>query len=454
MITVAHPPLSLIEKYDVAVPRYTSYPTVPFWSKAAPEAPRWKEHVNTALRQNRDISLYLHLPYCEKLCTYCGCNKHITKNHRVEMPYIKALLQEWKLYREQMDTEPRLVELHLGGGTPTFFSPENLRYLIEQLLRDLPTAQQPDLSFEAHPNSTSYAHLHTLRELGFNRVSLGVQDFAPEIMAVINRQQTEAEITQVTQWARELGYQSINYDLIYGLPLQKLSHIETNLERVAQLRPDRIAFYSYAHVPSVKPGQRAYSEEHLPKGSAKYHLYQRGKEGLLALGYEDMGMDHFALPQDDLAISAREERMHRNFMGYTTRHTRLNIGLGASAISDSWSAYAQNEKTTAAYLKQVQSGQLPLLKNHFLSEAEQSTRRQILDLICHFQCRWNDTSAALLPSQLAAFRQMEQDGLLQLRENELRINPLGRSFIRNICAVLDDYLLKSTGEKPVFSRAV
>lgn len=454
MTTFAHPPLSLIEKYDVAVPRYTSYPTVPFWSKAAAEAPRWTEHFNMALHQNRDISLYLHLPYCEKLCTYCGCNKHITKNHLVEMPYIKALLQEWKLYREQMDIEPRLVELHLGGGTPTFFSSENLRYLIENLLREIPTAPNPDLSFEAHPNSTSYEHLQTLRGLGFNRVSLGVQDFAPKIMAVINRQQTEAEITQVTQRARELGYQSINYDLIYGLPLQKLAHIETNLEKVAELRPDRIAFYSYAHVPSVKPGQRAYSEEHLPKGSAKYQLYQRGKEGLLALGYEDMGMDHFALPQDDLAISAREHRMHRNFMGYTTRHTRLNIGMGASAISDSWSAYAQNEKTTAAYLKQVQAGQLPLLKNHFLSEAEQATRRQILNLICHFECEWDEAVMPLSEARRAAFRQMEQDGLLHLREEELTITPLGRSFIRNICAVLDDYLLKSKGEKPVFSRAV
>lgn len=448
------PPLSLIKKYDVPVPRYTSYPTVPFWDKQAPNAQMWAEHLNLALSQNGDISLYLHLPYCEKLCTYCGCNKHITKNHLVEMPYIKALLQEWKLYRRQMNTTPRLVELHLGGGTPTFFAPENLRYLLEKLLQNIEVAPQLDLSFEAHPNSTTYEHLRVLRELGFNRLSLGVQDFDPQIMDIINRQQSETEIRQVTEWARELGYTSVNYDLIYGLPLQKLSHIETNLEKVAQLMPDRIAFYSYAHVPSVKPGQRAYSEEHLPKGTAKYHLYQRGKEGLLQMGYEDMGMDHFALPGDDLAVSARQQRMHRNFMGYTTRHTRLNIGLGASAISDSWTAYAQNEKTTAAYLRRVQQAEWPLLKNHFLSSREQATRRKILDLMCHFQYSWDEAATPLSPSQRWAFRQMEQDGLLHLSDSKLSITALGRSFIRNICAVLDEHLQHRKGEKPVFSRAV
>ena len=447
--------LSLIKKYDVAIPRYTSYPTVPYWKTEEEGAQKWMNHTVQALNRNGAISLYVHLPYCEKMCTYCGCNKHITKNHLVEKPYIEAVLKEWQMYLNAFEQTPEVVEIHLGGGTPTFFSPENLVHLIQGILEASAPVARRDMSFEAHPNSTSYEHLRALREIGFNRVSLGVQDFDARIMGIINRDQTEEEVEQVTHWARKLGYQSINYDLIYGLPLQNLENIKYNLRKVKELAPDRIAFYSYAHIPAVKPGQRAYNEDDLPSTEMKYALYQEAKRSFAELGYVDIGMDHFALPTDELAVSMLHNRLHRNFMGYTSHHTELNIGLGVSAISDSWDAYAQNEKVTARYIQSVNRGNLPpVFKNHFLTERDQMIRRKILNLICLLQCFWHPGVAIWSEKAHREFLELEDDGLLKIFPKQIKVTPRGQIFLRNICAVLD-YRMKSTKlERPTFSKAV
>lgn len=445
----------LVEKYNVPVPRYTSYPTVPLWENTNLDGARWMQQVLARFDANNEISLYIHLPYCESLCTYCGCNKHITKNHLVELPYIKAVLKEWEMYRSRFATKPVIKELHLGGGTPTFFSPESLSQLIEGLLQNAIVPKNRSFSFEAHPSSTSDAHLEVLSKLGFNRLSLGIQDFDEEILKTIHRFQTVEQVERICRKARELNYESINFDLIYGLPKQNGLHIERNLAWVQKLRPDRIAFYSYAHVPGVAPGQRAYSEADLPQGKTKWDLYAQGRMGFLKLGYKEIGMDHFALPQDDLALSMHKHQLHRNFMGYTAQHTDLVIALGASSISDSWNAFAQNEKSIKEYLRRIKEEDYPpLIKSHYHSQKDEQLRAKLLNLICHFEAEWLNEREYFNEFLLPRFRLLEADGLLKVFPYQVKVTQKGRSFIRNICAVLDERLHTQELTKPTFSRAV
>lgn len=446
--------VKLLQKYDVPVPRYTSYPTVPLWDTTQTSAEKWMQHVQLSFARNKEISLYIHLPYCEALCTYCGCNKHITKNHLVEVPYIKAVLKEWKMYTSRLPEKPVIREIHLGGGTPTFFSPENLKMLMVGLSAEAVLAPTHDLSFEAHPNSTTFEHLKVLRDLGFNRISVGVQDFDPDIMRIINRFQTVEQVRTVTRQARELGYKSVNYDLIYGLPTQTSAHIQRNLELLSELKPDRIAFYSYAHIPDVKKAQRAYSEKDLPMGVDKLNLYLQGKEGLEKLGYRNIGMDHFSLPGDELYQSLKEKKLHRNFMGYTPYHTELCIALGASSISDSWSAYAQNEKVLKDYLLRIRNEDLPpIIKTHFLTDEDMEVRKKILQLICHYETNWfNDKSGFSFQLQ-RAFAELEKDGLVKIFPHQVKVTDLGKNFIRNICRVLDARMNRHQKEV-TFSKAV
>lgn len=446
---------SLIEKYDVPVPRYTSYPTVPLWENREISGERWIKEVLGQFEKDGSLSLYVHLPYCESLCTYCGCNKHITKNHLVEKPYVDAVLKEWRMYTERLPQKPLLRELHLGGGTPTFFAPAQLERLVKGLLAEAEVPEQHEFSFEAHPHSTTKAHLEVLYNLGFNRISLGVQDFDSELMAIINRQQEAAEVARVTREARTIGYRSVNFDLIYGLPRQKPAHMEANLAWVKELRPDRIAFYSYAHIPDVARGQRAYSEEDLPRGFAKYRLHEMGSEAFKAMGYVDIGMDHFALASDDLARSQKKRQLHRNFMGYTPYHTYLTIALGASAISDSWSAFAQNEKHLATYLRRIREEDYPpLIKSHYHSAEDLQLRRKILDLICHFSTQFWDMPQAFEQHFRAGFEALAADDLCRLRSGQVKVTPKGQSFLRNICAVLDRRMHSAQDRKATFSRAI
>lgn len=446
--------LNILKKYNVPVPRYTSYPTVPYWKTEKTSAERWMEHVVKSLEKNNALSLYVHLPYCESLCTYCGCNKHITKNHLVERPYIKAVLREWEMYTSRFPRKPKVQEIHLGGGTPTFFSAENLEYLIKGLLAAADTTDEVSFSFEAHPNSTTYEQLHTLRKLGFKRVSIGVQDFDVSIMKTINRYQTEEEVEQVSAWARELGY-SINYDLIYGLPNQTLENISYNLNKVAQLKPDRIAFYSYAHVPNVAPGQRAYNESDLPATEVKLRMYQFAIDELQRLGYQHIGMDHFALPFDDLSLSINAGQLHRNFMGYTHMHTKLCVALGASSISDSWTAYSQNEKKLKNYLRRVREEDLPpVIKNHFLTPQEMATRKLILTLICQLEIELHEHAQIFEQVNKSNLLDLQEDGLISLCSHKLKVTRRGRHFLRNICALFDLRMQEQELVMPTFSKAV
>jgi len=300
--------LLLLEKYNKEIPRYTSYPTVPYWG----EDMNQKTYLSafkaqfSSCNQNQGISLYIHLPFCESLCTYCGCNKVITSQHEVvEDPYITAVLKEWGLYVQHMQATPVLRELHLGGGTPTYFSPENLERLLSGIYAKAVIHPEFEGSIEGHPNNTTWDHLKVLKSFGFTRISFGVQDHDPNVQKVINRIQPYENVKKVTDWAREVGFQSINYDLIYGLPLQKVSSIEKTVIDTIALRPDRIAFYSYAHIPWKARGQRLYGEKDLPGAEEKRQFYAMGRKLFLEAGYKDIGMDHYALPADDLFVAAK-----------------------------------------------------------------------------------------------------------------------------------------------------
>ncbi|MCP4469420.1 MAG: oxygen-independent coproporphyrinogen III oxidase [Gammaproteobacteria bacterium] len=450
----------LIQKYNIPGPRYTSYPTVPYWDAGSITVDRWKDTAVRAFEESNlteGISLYIHLPFCESLCTFCGCHKRITKRHSVESPYIDAVLSEWKTYRNLFDETPRIKELHLGGGTPTFFSPDHLKMLIDGIMEHSPITEEHEFGFEAHPNSTTREHLKTLYESGFRRCSFGVQDYNPLVQKTINRIQSYEKVRQVTEWARETGYTSVSHDLIFGLPHQTLENVADTICKTNEIAPDRLAFYSYAHVPWIKgTGQRGFSEEDLPRNETKRALYETGKKLFSEFGYEEIGMDHFALQSDSLYQSLLSKKLHRNFMGYTASKTQLMIGLGMSAISDSWYAFAQNEKTVPEYEARANSGELPVFRGHLLTNEDRIVRQHILNIMCHFETTWErpDNQFPELEDCLQRLTEMEADGLVGLSENKLVVPEHARPFVRNLCMAFDLRLLRDAPDARIFSMTI
>ncbi|PJJ83586.1 oxygen-independent coproporphyrinogen III oxidase [Mucilaginibacter auburnensis] len=449
---------NLLEKYTVAAPRYTSYPTVPYWDKGEFDKQNWKDTVHATFEssnQRDGISVYIHLPFCESLCTYCGCNTRITKNHSVEEPYIDAVLKEWALYRELFGDKPIIKEIHLGGGTPTFFSAENLDKLIKGVLKDSSVHPEAEFSFEAHPANTTHEHLATLFNLGFRRLSLGIQDFDPRVQFIINRIQTFEQVKQVTDDARAIGYTSVNFDLIYGLPLQQLDGLAETIQKVGELMPDRIAFYSYAHVPWIKPGQRRFTEKDLPDATAKAELYKLGRDMFVEMGYMEVGMDHFALATDSLFVADKQGTMHRNFMGYTHQYTQLLVGLGVSSISDSWTGYAQNVKTVEEYLTLLQHNELPVFKGHFLTREDLIIRRHMLNIMCKGQTDWNflEEPFADFYNSLDRLGELSDDGLVVFDSTQLTVTSIGKQYLRNICMAIDARLWADKPTTQLFSMA-
>lgn len=447
----------LVQKYAVAVPRYTSYPTVPYWDAETFSKERWLKSVKESFAKSNavsGISLYIHLPYCESLCTYCGCNTRITKNHGVEKPYIKAVAKEWQLYKAVLAEKPIIKELHLGGGTPTFFSPEHLKNLLEDILSDCELHPDAEFSFEAHPANTTEEHLNTLYNLGFKRLSLGIQDFDIKVQEIINRYQTVEQVFQVHSNAKKIGYTSINYDLIYGLPLQTISGLYKTISTVIDLKPDRIAFYGYAHVPWVKPGQRKFTEADLPNTQERQALYELGRKMLIEAGYLEIGMDHFALQSDSLYKAQQQGKLHRNFMGYTHQYTKLMIGLGVSSISDTWNAFAQNVKKVEDYLKLIADNEIPVFKGHVLDEEDLLMRKHILNLMCRNRTAWDgmDLLNDSFKESLLRLPALEADGLIVQRDNSIEVTKIGERFLRNICAVFDARLHATELQQNVFSN--
>ncbi len=450
---------SLIKKYNIPGPRYTSYPTVPFWDNQSFSKDKWIASFQKSFIQSnhKGISIYIHLPFCESLCTFCACHKHITKRHEVEGSYINAVLKEWELYTDILVEKPIIKEIHLGGGTPTFFSGVNLEKIIKGILKKSELHSKYEFSFEGHPNNTTREQLQILYDIGFTRVSFGVQDYNKKVQVAINRVQSFEQVKKVTKLAREIGYTSVSHDLIFGLPFQTLDNIIDTINKTKKLLPDRISFYSYAHVPWVKGvGQRGFNEEHLPKGEEKRRLYEVSKMMLEDLGYCEIGMDHFALKSDSLYKLSEKKKLHRNFMGYTTNETQLMVGLGMSAISDSWYGFAQNVKTTKEYLKIVESGELPVFRGHILSKEDLIIRRHILNIMCNLTTSWQkeEHQFSNIENTLELLKEMEKDKLVVIENKTLKVPEEAVAFIRNVCMSFDKYLLNSKPDTQLFSSTI
>ncbi|OBX22564.1 MULTISPECIES: oxygen-independent coproporphyrinogen III oxidase [Bizionia] len=450
----------LVNKYNVAGPRYTSYPTVPYWDEASFSIGKWETSLRKSFNESNEsegISLYIHLPFCESLCTFCGCNKRITTRHEVESPYIDYVLKEWRLYVELLGNTPQIKELHLGGGTPTFFSPKNLERLINGIFTIAEKADNYEFSFEGHPNNTTKTHLQTLYNLGFRRVSYGVQDYNETVQKAIHRIQPFENVKRVTEEAREIGYTSVSHDIIFGLPFQTEAHVAETISKTKALMPDRIAFYSYAHVPWIKGnGQRGFKDNDLPSAESKRKQYELGKEQLDASGYVEIGMDHFALKTDSLYQATETKKLHRNFMGYTASKTQIMVGLGVSAISDSWYGFAQNEKKIEDYYKRLDTDVIPVFRGHILNSEDLIIRRHILNLMCHFETSWslNSNYFKELPDVLVQIKELETDGLIIINTNSITVTEKGKPYVRNVCMAFDLLLQRKKPESQLFSMTI
>lgn len=443
---------ALALRYARPVPRYTSYPTVPYWTKTPLPRGRWLDLVRAGAEGG--VSLYVHLPFCERLCTYCGCNKRITRRHEVEAPYVDALLAEWAIYRTALPAEPVIKQLHLGGGTPTFFSPGQLARLLAGLLEGAAVPRRRDYSVEVHPATTTREQLATLAEFGFNRLSIGVQDVDPRVLGLINRPQDARQVADCVRWGRELGYRSINFDLVYGLPGQGAEQIAANVELVRQLRPDRIAHYGYAHVPWRSPGQRGYDEADLAGPIERWALRESAADSFAELGYETIGFDHYALPGDPLARAKRNGRLSRNFMGYTTlRHTAL-LGLGCSAISEVGGAFAQNLKGVEEYAAAVGRGELAHFNGHTPSGRDQQVSRLIKELLCSGSTSLPAFDLGYTLPVLERLREPLREGLVTLNGLTVRLTEAGRALSRHVALALDERYWRRRPTVPTFSGGV
>lgn len=445
----------LVKKYDVPVPRYTSYPTVPYWSDS-PSSAEWVASLKRAMGQSATTwALYLHIPFCETLCTYCGCNTMIGKDHTREVPYVETLLREFDLYLKQIPEigKKPLRQIHLGGGTPTFLSTDNLARLVRSILEKCTIDREHfDASIEVDPRRTSAEQLKALYNLGFRRVSMGVQDFDPEVQRLVNRIQPFEVTKKLTEDARAMGYTSVNFDLIYGLAKQTPDSFRRTIEQTVELKPDRIALYSLALVPWIKPQQRLFKDEDLPAGAEKRALYEMGYEQLLAAGYVEIGMDHFALPKDAMALALRDGGLHRNFMGYTEMRTDVLLGLGVSSISETPDCFHQNEKVLPVYEKKVRAGDVPTLRGHKLTQEDRHFREQILAFMTKGEVKLDDANQ--IEDVKEFLSDMIQDELVKIEGDRLKLTGQGRPFLRNACVVLDRRLRDKQPSTRIFSQAL
>lgn len=446
---------SLLRRYDVAGPRYTSYPTaVQFHAGFDEAAYRTVAAQTNAEQPQRPLSLYFHLPFCDTVCFYCACNKIITKNRKRAAPYLALMHREIALQGELFDRQRVVEQLHWGGGTPTFISHEEMRALMAVTRRHFQLRDDDggEYSIEIDPREIHDGTLAVLREIGFNRLSMGVQDFDPAVQQAVNRLQSEAQTLAVLEEARVLGFSSINMDLIYGLPRQSAASFERTLEKIIDASPDRLSVFNYAHLPDMFKTQRQINADELPSAQTKLEILQLTIERLTAAGYVYIGMDHFARPDDSLAVAQRDGTLYRNFQGYSTHASCDLIGIGMSAIGSVGATYAQNAKTMEEYVEALSADRLPIVRGITLEADDWLRRAVITDLICHFrldtqaiQRRFGIDFSKYFAAELAALKSMAVDGLLRLATGEIIIEPAGKLLIRNICMVFDKYLQARSG---------
>lgn len=454
--------LDLLRRYDRPGPRYTSYPTAVEFHEGF-SADQYATHLAAAAANPlAPLSLYLHVPFCESRCSFCGCSVIVTRKRHVAEEYLAYLALEMAMVAHALRGRRQVVQYHWGGGTPSYLSPAQMRALHHEVLRSFSIDPAAELALEVDPRVTSFEQLETLRELGFNRLSLGVQDFDPAVQQAVNRIQSVEATRALVQRARELGFASINVDVIYGLPRQTLQSFARTIDAVIALRPDRIAAYSFAHVPWIRAHQKFLAVDELPTADGKLQLFLQARHRLLSHGYRAIGMDHFALPDDDLARAADAGTLHRNFMGYTTRPAPDMIGLGVSAIGEVAGAFAQNTKKLSTYYRAIDAGRFPVERGYDLDADDRLRRYVIAELMCNLQLDTEvverrfgvdfDSYFSVERSELATGPIAH--GFLSERDGLLRVTAKGRLFVRNICMIFDRHLREKRTATPVFSRTV
>jgi oxygen-independent coproporphyrinogen-3 oxidase len=453
----------LLRKYDIPGPRYTSYPTADRFVEAFGPA-----DYEQALVQRRDgpaamalpLSLYVHIPFCESLCYYCACNKIITKHHERAAPYLRYLTREVELHTEALGTGQPVSQLHLGGGSPTFLTDDELRQLMAMLRRNFAIAPGAESSIEIDPRTVTTERLQFLYDLGFNRISYGVQDFDPDVQKAVHRVQPYEQVAALMEDARRIGFDSVNVDLIYGLPRQTPESFARTLQQVSTLRPDRIALYAYAHLPErFKPQRRIIAAE-LPGAPNKVAMLSQALAAFLSSGYVYIGMDHFALPEDALAVAKRQGRLHRNFQGYSTQADCDLVGLGVSAIGKVGATYSQNAKTMDEYCDMLDQGKLPVVRGLALSRDDLARRAVIMALMCQGQVVFESIELAWLldfrtyfAPEMEQMRELEKQGMVAVDDEGIQVTAQGWFFVRGVAMQFDKYL-QADRNRTKFSRII
>jgi oxygen-independent coproporphyrinogen-3 oxidase len=451
---------ALIKKYDKSGPRYTSYPTAIQFSEDFGEK-NYYEQVTLSNERNTPLSLYFHIPFCDTICYYCGCNKIVTKNRNHAQPYLDAVHKELALQGELFKATRIVRQLHWGGGTPTFISHEQMTELMRQTRRHFTLLDDDsgEYSIELDPREVTTASIDLLRKLGFNRVSLGVQDFNPKVQQAVNRIQSYKETRDVILAARKNKFHSISLDLIYGLPFQTVQSFSETVDKVLELEPDRLSVFNYAHLPEMFKTQRQINSDDLPSAEDKLAILHHVTNKLIDAGYEYIGMDHFAKPTDELAIAQKEGKLYRNFQGYSTNSDCDLVALGITSIGKVADSYSQNIKTIKEYTQVIESDHLPVYRGIALSQDDILRREVINQLICHFELCFKDIENAFsidfsdyFADELKQIKEMESDSLLELTNDKITVLPEGKLLIRNICMVFDVYLKKNKEQR--FSKVI
>ncbi len=448
--------IDLINKYNRSGPRYTSYPTANNFSELSLE--EYKRQSVMSNQRRTTISLYCHIPFCDTVCYYCGCNKVVTKDKSRAEPYIEALFKEIDMQSSLFDKDRLVEQMHFGGGTPTFLSGEQIIRISNKLQQTFNFSAEGEYSIEIDPRGIDESLIESLAIARFNRISLGVQDFDLEVQKAINRVQSFEQTKAVIGMSRENGFKSISIDLIYGLPRQSKDTFKETLKSVKELLPDRISLFNYAHLPQLFKPQRRIDIEELPSPSEKLDIFQYSLEYLIEIGYTYIGMDHFALPDDPLAIAQSKGNLYRNFQGYSTHSECDIIGLGLSSIGQVADSFSQNEKNLDKYYQAIESGQLPIVKGLIINQDDKIRRDLIMELICHFEInisslekRYSIKFANYFASSLEKLSEMQNDGLIEMKNDSLKVLDKGRILVRNICMIFDNYLESSDAK---FSKTI
>ena len=450
---------ALVDKYGISGPRYTSYPTAPIWHDI--DRATQKDWFSALKNSQRPLSFYIHIPFCRSRCYYCGCNTHVTRNQLQSADYVKRLIHEIKSLRTFLEGGKQIRQLHFGGGTPTFLQDNEFEDLLETIKSCFDFEPDAEIAIEVDPRSTRPNQLSFLYEQGFNRLSLGVQDFDTTVQSAIHRIQSEALTNEHLQSARSLGFKGINFDLIYGLPFQTLDSFKKTLDSVIQMKPDRLAVYNFGYLPERMIHQRKIDEASLPDKQTRLSLIFEAISRFTDAGYEYIGMDHFALPDDELSIAMNNRTLNRNFMGYTPKTDVDLLGIGMSAISETEHFFLQNEKKIKPYQEQVDKSGLAACKGMMLSRDDLMRKWVIRRIICHFYLSFTEFEAefktpfdACFETEVSSLKKMEEDGLLTIKPDHIEISETGKVFVRNICMLFDAYINNDNAPRVKYSNTV